>query len=141
MKYNHVSLKRLIPQELILILIYVILLIVLSLPLDAGSLMFKSVACLLLIVLFFIGAFYFPALWRNAGFLLLKKQLYIRHGVLFFKQSKIQLDRIISVSVFKTPFSPILKTATVVVKTAGNRERIHGISLKDLKTLLENIVV
>lgn len=140
MEYKSVSFKRIIPEECLVLLIFVGLIFLYSLIFDVTSSIFKTIVFITFLVLAFIAIFYIPALWKNAGYALSNNMIYIKSGCLFYKKSTISIDRIINVSVNKTPFSPILNTSTVIIRVAGTSFKIRGVLSNEAQLLMDKLL-
>ncbi len=82
---------------------------------------------------------YFPTLYRSTGYCINDRLLAYRRGVFFHKQQVIYRDRIIYVSVYNTPVTPILGISSLVVATAGAKLRIPFLSRKVAKRLAQQL--
>lgn len=82
---------------------------------------------------------YLPTLYRSTGYCITDRLFAYRRGVFFHKQQVIYRDRIIYVSVYNTPITPILGISSLVVATAGAKLRIPFLNRKVAKQLAQQL--
>ena len=82
---------------------------------------------------------YLPMLYSSINYSINDRLLIYRHGVFFHKQQIIYRDRIIYVSVYNTPVTPILGISSLVIAAAGAKVQIPFLNRKAAKQLAEEL--
>lgn len=139
MEYKKVSVKRLILQEIILVLILFCLTLLLLLFSSYDSKVFWIGLSILSFLTLLIGAVYLPLLWKISGFKTESQNLVIRKGILLHRKSIVPTQQIINVVIVKNVFTPILKIASIRIFVAGSSVLIFGAEVKDLEVLARSL--
>ncbi len=88
--------------------------------------------------LYVLTAFlYFPLLYLNIGYAVCEKAIVYRSGVLFKSTRILYRDRIAFVTVYNTPFTPLLHISTFVASAAGGTLRIFFMNADRAEALSE----
>ncbi len=139
MVYRRVSARRLISEEVLLLCAAALAFLVLLLICEVDSWALRAGFWIVVIVVLLVGGVYLPLLWHAAGWRLTSRALYYRHGVLFRSQSVMLRSQVISVVLVQTPLSPILRIASVTVRSPGASISVRGLSLSQAKRLVQTL--
>ncbi len=137
--YQRVSVLRLIPEELILFLIWCASCFLVLLVFDSyDSAFWITVAAITGLYLLTAGL-YLPLLCFRTSYCLSGRQLRYRTGVFYQKDEVINREQIVYVTLVTNPFSPLLRIATVVIRAPGATIRLHGIRIPEAKRLVRQL--
>lgn len=91
------------------------------------------------VLLILVTFFYLPILYQSYQYCITDKIVSYRHGVFFNRRQFINRDRIIYVSVYNTPLTPILGISTLVITAAGAKIRIGYLNRKVAQRLAQEL--
>ena len=137
--YRRVSPLRLVSEEIFTFLISAIICLVILLIFDDYNALFWTIIGILTFIYLLISCAYFPLLCFKTSYCLDERFLRYRTGLFYSKDEIIYRDRIIYVTLVKTPLSPILKIASVVVRAPGATVMLRGIKLNEAKRLVSRL--
>lgn len=139
--YRRVSPLRLVSEEILTFLISAIIFLVIILIFDDYNAIFWTIIGILTFIYILISCVYLPILCFKTSYCLDDKLLRYRTGLFYSKDEIIYKDRIIYVTLVKTPLSPILKIASVVIRSPGATVILRGIKLNEAKRLVGRLSV
>lgn len=137
--YRRVSPLRLVFEEILAFLISAIVCLVIILIFDNYNALFWTIIGILTLLYLLISCIYLPLLCLNTSYCLDERFLCYRTGLFFSKDEIIYKDMIIYVTLLKTPLSPILKIAAVVVRAPGATVMLRGIKIAEAKRLVRQL--
>lgn len=137
--YRRVSALRLIPEELILFLLWCLICLLILLVFNAYDAAFLITFASITGVYALVAALYLPFLRYRTSYALLGRQLRYRTGVFFQKDEIINRDQIIYVTLVTNPFSPLFNIANVVIKAPAATIRIRGLRTREAKLLVSRL--
>ena len=136
MKFWPISKKSIFIQDLFCVIIWFVLSIFPFLYIQQYTLWWYVILVPLLVLFLIFAVFYFPARYRNSGYCLTKNHVAYQTGVLIKRQHIINRNRIVSVALVCNPWTPILRIASVTVKTTGANLHIPYLPLNQAEEIV-----
>ena len=137
--YRRVSPLRLVSEEIFAFLIWATICLVILLIFDYYNAICWTIIGILSFIYLLISCIYLPLLCLKTSYCLDERFLRYRTGLFYSKDEIIYKDRIIYVTLVKTPLSPILKIAAVVIRAPGATVMLRGIKLTEAKRLVRQL--
>lgn len=137
--YCRVSPLRLVSEEIFAFLIWATICLGIVLIFDYYNALFWNIIGILSFIYLLISCTYLPLLCLKTSYCLDERFLRYRTGLFYSKDEIIYKDRIIYVTLIKTPLSPILKIAAVVIRAPGATVMLRGIKLTEANRLVRQL--
>ncbi len=97
--------------------------------------------CICTVMFYLILMFlYFPYLYKSYRYGFSTEQIFIQKGVLFYRNVRICMDRIQYCVLVQGPLQRLFGLASVLILTAGSREYIRDIHVRDAEKLRKVLV-
>lgn len=137
--YRKVSKKSITLWEIGFFLIWIALVSLVLWIFTPFTWLWYTLVWILGVLLILVEFLYFPILYNSIQYCVTDRMIAYRHGVFFNQRQFMYRDRIVFVSVYNTPLTPILGISTLVVNTAGATMRIGFLNRKVAKALAEEL--
>lgn len=138
-QYQYVSRLRLLPEELLLCLAWLLSCFIAMLIFDEYDTSWWITLSVLTGLYLIVAAVYFPLLCFRTSYSLIGQQLHYRTGVFFSRDEIICRQQIVYVTLLKHPLTPILRIATVIIRAPGATIYLRGVRLSDAKRLVRQL--
>lgn len=124
MKFEKISIMAAVMWEIIALLGAAILITLTLLILKPYTWLWYAILFIIGLVLIGVTFIYVPFLYLNTEFCLSKQAIIYRKGVFFPSTQILYRKRIVFVTVYSNPLTPLLKISTLVISAAGGTMRI-----------------
>lgn len=124
MKFEHISNKALVLWELLAVLGFGALFAVSLWLLLPGTWLWYTVLWIIGAAFIIMTFLYLPIAYLNIEYAIGKEAVIYRKGVIFPNTEVLYRDRIVFVTVYKNPLTPILHISSLVISAAGGTMRI-----------------
>ena len=135
MKFEHVSKKALIMWEILAILILFVAVALVILIFTPRTWLWYTLLIALGAIYIFEAFLHLPLYYLNLEFCLTDDGFILRHGVFYPSTNILYRDRIVFVTVYQNPLTPLLKISSLKISAAGATTGINFISTNRAKEL------
>lgn len=135
MKFERLSFTAAIMWEIIALLVNVVILIILLLVLNPHTWVWYTSLWLLGALAIVETFIYVPFLYLNTSFGINREAIVYKKGVLFTSTQILYRERIVFVTVYNNPLTPLLHISTLVISAAGGSMTIAFLNSKRAKEL------
>lgn len=139
LRYKKVSRKSIILWEIIFFLLWTAIFVLVLWAFTPFTWLWNSLIWLLGVLLILVEALYFPMLYSSTQYCITDELIAYRRGVFFNQRQFIYRNRIIYVSVYNTPLTPLLGISSLVITTAGAKIRINFLNRRLAQQLAEEL--
>lgn len=134
-RYEKFSPKSLVIWEVLTFLGGAALLLLALFILLPGTWLWYTVLWLICAAYIFVAFLFFPLLYLNRGFAVSEEAIAYRTGVIFPKTELFYRDRIVFVTLYENPLTPLLHISSLVVSGAGGNLHLHFLDSKRAERL------
>ncbi|MDF2567018.1 MAG: hypothetical protein K0R90_474 [Oscillospiraceae bacterium] len=121
MEFKRISKKALLIWELAVISLWLVVLVLSLYFIPPFIWLWHLVVWPLAASMIFVVFVYIPWLYSSMKYAVTKDMIVYEKGVFFHKQYYMRRDRIVFVTVFKTPLTPIFKTTSLIISATGSK--------------------
>lgn len=139
LNYKKVSRKSIVLWEIIIFLIWAVIFVLALWIFTPFTWLWNTLIWALGVALILIEFLYLPMLYASTQYCITDKIIAYRHGVFFNQRQFMYRDRIVYVSVYNTPLTPLLGISSLVITAAGAKIRINFLNRRLAQQLAEEL--
>ncbi len=124
MRYNRISPRALLLWELAALIIAAVPIVILSLFFPAFSLWWNVTVLPVAGIYLLAAVFYLPLLYKSTRYALDARRVLYEKGIFFHRKHFMNRERIVFVTVAKTPLTPLFGVSSLLISATGAKIRI-----------------
>ncbi len=134
-QFSKMSRKLLVMQELLAFLVFIV---IAAFPffLITNLFWWIFVMSVCLVCYLFIALIYFPIRFHHTAYCITADKIYYQTGFFMVKNQVMARRRVVYITLYKNPFTPIFHFATVVVRATGGSIRLFGLPLEEAERVI-----
>lgn len=139
MKFENISIMAAVMWEILALSVAAVLVILVLYIFAPFTWLWYLILFLIGLVLIGTTFLYIPFLYLNTEFAMNKKAIVYRKGVIFPSTQILYRERIVFVTVYNNPLTPILKVSTLIISAAGGTMSILFLNSKRANELASTL--